>query len=773
MFRKKRRMELAKPGERRRREEREPIDTAMTRRVFIARGAVGVAFAALGGKLWKMQIAEGDEFQRDAELNINTFQRLKSSRGRILDRSGKPLAENRRVWTVQIVPNRLPDDVGQRQAVLDRVARDLGLKQVVVLDRSLVPIGSEAAVANAAATALGLTDPTPLVAGLTRPGAVMQLLKEDLSVPDADFLIKERLSGITGVRSLTSLDYAIATHPTPDLPLTVKQDVQPDVAMAIAANVLTLPGVVVDNATLKRRYFDSEYFAHIIGYVGPINADEYEAEKTPGGTYIYDPDDTIGQGGVEQAFEKELRGSKGGRWIQIDSAGVERGELLNKRLDPKSGLSARLTIDLEFQKLVTEAVKKGLENSKRGAVEKKRDAPPGSGAAMVVNPKNGELLAMVSWPSFDNQAFVDGITQAAYDALLADKGKPLMNHCISGLYPPGSTLKPLLAVAGLQEDLIKPEDKVLCKGNIRVPHTWDETQGNTYPCWEYEIGHGELDMRSGIAHSCDVYFYTLGAPDQTAENGTRVHYYDPGDTTQKFFHGLGIERIEDYLKDVYGFGRPTGIELAGEADGLVPSPKWLLQSELNENWSIGDTINVSIGQGHLLGTPLQMLMGTAVIANGGKRYQPRLIKELVDDEGKVVKRFEPKMVRDMTQEPDDDETKWLKSEHIRVVHEGMLRAVTEGTGKGKITIQNVTVAAKSGTAEFGEIDPENGRYLSGHAWFSAYAPAEDPEICVVALVVGGYEGSTYAGPIVDDILKAYFETPGIRDASRVEAPEPE
>lgn len=764
-------MELAKPGERRRRDEREPIDTVMTRRVFMARGAVGMAFVALGGKLWKMQIAEGDEFQRDAELNINTFQRMKASRGRILDRSGKPLAENRRVWSVQIVPNLLPNDTQYRKSILDKLATQLELKQVVVLDRSLVPIGSEAAVANAAATALGLNDPSPLVAGLTRPGAVMQLLKEDLSVSDADTLIRERLNGITGVRSLTSLDYTITTHPTPDLPLTVKQDVQPDIAMAIAANALTMPGVVVDDATLKRRYYDSEYFAHIIGYVAPINGDEYEAETTPSGTHIYDPDDNIGQGGVEQALETELRGAKGGRWIQIDSAGVERGELLNKRLDPEAGLSARLTIDLEFQKLVTEAVKKGLENSKKGAEEKKREAPPGSGAAMVVNPKNGELLAMVSWPSFDNQAFVDGITQAAYDALLLDKGKPLMNHCISGLYPPGSTLKPLLAAAGLQEGMITPETKYLCKGNIRVPHTWDETQGNTYPCWEYEIGHGEVDIYRGIAQSCDVYFYNVGAPDQTAEeNDVRVHYYIPGDTNPHYFEGLGIDQIEDYLKHVFGFGRPTGIELAGEADGLVPNPKWLLQSDLKGNWSIGDTINVSIGQGHLLGTPLQMLMGTSVIANGGKLFQPRLIKDLVDDQGKVVMRFEPKLIRDMTQEPDDD-SKWLRPEHLKVVHEGMKRTVTEGTGMGKITVANIEVAAKSGTAEFGEVDPSTGRYLSGHAWFSAYAPAQDPEICVVALVVGGYEGSTYAGPIVNDILKAYFETDGVRDLSRNETPE--
>jgi penicillin-binding protein 2 len=389
---------------------------------------------------------------------------------------------------------------------------------------------------------------------------------------------------------------------------------------------------------------------------------------------------------------------------------------------------------------------------------------------MVVNPKTGELLAMVSWPSFDNQSFVDGITQAAYDAFVKDPRNPLMNHCVSGLYPPGSTLKPLLAVAGLQEGAITPDKKWLCKGNIRVPWTWDETQGNTYPCWDYEVGHGEVDIYRGIAHSCDVYFYNLGAPDQTAENGIRVHYYIPGDTNPHNFSGLGIERIAEYLKDVFGFGRPTGIELAGEAEGLVPTPKWLLQSELNENWSIGDTINVSIGQGHLLGTPLQLLMGTAVIANGGKLLQPRLIKELVDDAGRTVRRFEPKVVRDLTEEPDDEDAKWLRKEHIQVVHEGMKRTVTEGTGLGKIDVPNVVVAAKSGTAEFGEVGPE-GRYLEGHAWFSAYAPADDPEICVVALVVGGHEGSSFAGPIVNDILRAYFETPGIRDATRTELPD--
>jgi penicillin-binding protein 2 len=254
------------------------------------------------------------------------------------------------------------------------------------------------------------------------------------------------------------------------------------------------------------------------------------------------------------------------------------------------------------------------------------------------------------------------------------------------------------------------------------------------------------DIYSGIADSCDVYFYNVGAPRQKPDepaNADFVHYYNPRDSQRYYFEGLGIERIEKYLLESFGYGRPTGIELVGEAEGLVPNPRWLYQT-IQENWSIGDTINVSIGQGHLLNTPLQLLNATAAIANGGTLWRPRLVKALVREDGRVVKDFPAAQINQLA----------IDRQHIETVRLGMRQAITSGTGAGIITITDPTIAGKSGTAEFGiAVD---GKYKRSHAWFTAFGPYEKPEISVAVLIVGGIAGSTYAGPVTNKILEAYF-----------------
>jgi penicillin-binding protein 2 len=745
-------MELARPGERRRREERERDTRPLTRRAFVLRGAMGLGFAALTGKLWSMQIAEGNAFQQIARENTTSFQRLKAPRGRITDRAGRPLAENKRSWSVNIIASRLPASASERRQILDMLAETLQLKAVLVLDRAQAPIGSEAAIVSTLGQRLPV-DGATLLARLMADDATLVLVKDELS-PEEAAALQTGLSDIPGVRVLNQLDFALATHGSDDIPMVVKQDVEREMALAIASNAVYMPGVVVDDSTLVRQYPGGPSFAHILGYVGPIGEEEYDVERTQSGARIYDPDDSIGRGGVEQALEKELRGEKGGRWIQVDATGVERLELLDRRLDPRPGLSAQLTIDREFQRLVVEALQEGIVYANAKAIEDDRE-PVGAGVAIAINPRNGEILAMASLPSFDNQKFVTGISQAEYDAYLDPQNfNPLLDRAIVGEYPPGSVLKPLLACAALQEGVVKPEDKFKCLGNIRVPWTWDETQGNTYPCWEYEIGHGDVDLYKGIAQSCDVYFYNIGAPQTDTDAGTDVHYYIPNDPAPHGFQGLGIERIEKYLKEVFGFGSPTGIELAGEAQGLVPNPKWLFQSELNEYWSIGDTINVSIGQGHLLCTPLQLLNGTAAIANGGTLYAPRLIRALTREDGSVVREFPARKLRDLR----------IDRQHIDAVREGMRRTVTEGTAKDKITIGDVVIGAKSGTAEFGEV--VDGKYLNSHAWFTAFGPFENPEICLAVMIENGTAGSIYAGPVVNRILDVYFHSPGIREAAQ-------
>jgi penicillin-binding protein 2 len=759
VFKKKRRMELARPGERRRREERQRTSEPISRRVFVFRGAMGVAFAGLGAKLWSLQIAEGSKFEEAASDNITRSETLKASRGRILDRSGQPLAENRRTWAVKIMGNQLPLDDAERQHVLETVANSLELKNVLVLDRTLVPVGSEAAVVSLCSQRLGI-DGATLLAKITRENAYLELLKEDLSDGEAQEL-KASLSDIPGIRVLSELDFALETHGSPELPMVVKQDITREKALSLAANVVYLPGVVVDDSTLIRQYAGGPAFSHLLGYVGPISEQEYESETTSTGGHIYEPDDNVGRGGVEEALEKHMRGEKGIRWVQVDSVGVERLELVDLRRDPTDGLSARLTIDRELQLRVTEELQKGIEFAN---AEFLKEHPPkpgeeqhkpvvGAGVAIVMNPRNGEILAMVSLPTFDNQKFIGGISETDYAAYLNDPFTPLLNRATSGEYPPGSVLKPLLACAALQAKVITPQDTFTCKGSIRVPWTWDESQGNTYPCWD-PAGHGEVALYSGLADSCDVYFYNVGAPKSQTDAGINVHYYNPNDPNPHEFRGLGIENIEKYLKEVFGFGTTTGIELAGEAEGLVPNPKWLFQSDLHEYWSIGDTINVSIGQGHLLCTPLQLLNGTAAISNGGTLYIPRLIRDLVDEEGNVVERFPAKKLRELQ----------IDKQHINDVREGMRRTVTEGTGMGKITVNGIEVGAKSGTAEYGEA--VEGEYKNSHAWFTAFAPYNDPEICIAVMVQGGGAGSTYAGPVANAILNTYFNTPEIRDAAQ-------
>ena len=747
-------MEMAKPGERRKASPDSKDEISLSRRLLMVRGIVATGFVALGGKLWQMQIAEGTDYEDVAEGNTLRFERLKSARGRIVDRLGLPLAENRRDWTVRVIPHLLPEDRAHRDQVLQTVSETLGLGFSVVLDRAAVPIGSEAAVVNAVAKLVEI-DSDALTHDITRQHAVMVPIKSDLDEGAANDLAA-LLKDIPGVRMLSMLDYSLRVHGSSELPMLVKQDVDRDTAMSVAANALYLPGIVVDDEDLIRQYKGGPAFSHILGYVGAISESEYTAATTVTGTPIYDQDDNVGRGGVEEALEQELRGTKGGRWVQVDSAGVERFELLDERRNPVSGLSVQLTIDAQFQNIVAEALQEGIDFADQEAQKEDRDRV-GSGVAIAMNPQNGEIQAMVSLPTFDNRDFIGGISQARYNEYLGldpegqplrqNNFQPLLNRAISGLFAPGSVIKPLMACAALQSGTIRPEDEFECLGSIRVPWTWDESQGNNYVCWVPQ-GHGEVDIYRSLSESCDIYYYNVGAPpDRPADvpGADFVHYYNPNDPERHYFRGMGIDQIATYLRDVFGYGSPTGIELSGEAEGVVPDGAWLFR-ELGENWSIGDTINVSIGQGHLLNTPLQMLNATAAIANGGSLYRPRLVKALTREDGTVVREYPPRLLRELQ----------INKEYIDIVREGMRQAVTmpSGTGYRTFTFTDPPVAGKSGTAEYGVA--EDGLYSKSHAWFTAFGPYENPEIAVVVLIVTGNAGSTYAGPVANKIIDAYF-----------------
>jgi penicillin-binding protein 2 len=354
-----------------------------------------------------------------------------------------------------------------------------------------------------------------------------------------------------------------------------------------------------------------------------------------------------------------------------------------------------------------------------------------SGVAIAMDPMTGEILGMVSLPSYDNNVFARGISADEYKILESNPWRPLMNHAISGQYTPGSTFKIIPAVAVLEEGVVTPRTTVNCEGILLLPNKYfpDKPElAQPFYCWiyKYGTGHGPTNIIAGIALSCDIYFYQVSGGFED-------------------FEGLGLERLTKYAR-LFGLGERTGIELPGEGErpGLVPSERWK-RTNYGESWSTGDTYNIAIGQGFILVTPLQLLNATAAVANGGILYRPRIVHKVISSSGEVIKHFEPEVIRKIP----------VSEESLEVVKDGMEAAVIWGTAK-RAYLEDVTVAAKTGSAEFPGPRDEEGN-LPTHAWITAFAPVDEPEIALVVFVYGGKSGAKTAAPIAAEILRYYFD----------------
>jgi penicillin-binding protein 2 len=357
-----------------------------------------------------------------------------------------------------------------------------------------------------------------------------------------------------------------------------------------------------------------------------------------------------------------------------------------------------------------------------------------------MNPQTGEILGMVSLPSYDNNEFTGGISSKAYQALQEDPSRPLVNHAISGQFPPGSTYKIIPAAAALEEDVITSQTRYFCGGILWLPNRFypeDPSLAQPFYCWihhDFHGYHGSLGVVSALGQSCDIFFYQVagGYRDQLV--------------------GLGEEKL-GYYAELFGMGSRTGIDLPGEAPGLVPTVKWK-RVNYSESWVTGDTYNMAIGQGFVLATPLQVLNSAATIANGGTLYRPQIVREVMDGEGNVIRAFAPDVIRQLP----------ISAENIDLVRQGMRSAVAGpgATARG-IHVPGVAVAGKTGTAEFfvdrnkdGIPDRDREGNLPTHAWFTAFAPYDNPEIALVVLITGGGEGSATAVPVANEILNYYF-----------------
>jgi len=485
-------------------------------------------------------------------------------------------------------------------------------------------------------------------------------------------------------------------------PIRVASDLSYDELARVESYRYALPGVVTD-VRPRRYYIYGDLAAHLFGSLGEIRSDQLKRLEFSG----YRSGEIIGQTGLESVLERHLRGREGGRVIVVDVAGREV-ELLDE-IDPVAGGSVTLTIDLDLQR--------AAEASFRANEPEGEDK---MGALVALDPRNGDVLAMVARPAFDPNDFAGGVDTATWNALNSDEWHPLNNRALSGQYPPGSTFKAIVAAAALADNVVSPNERVYCPGHFRLGR-------RTYRCWK-RGGHGEVNLHDALKASCDVYFYTVGLK-------------------------LGIDRIAYYAKK-FGLGRKTGIEIGPERAGLIPSTDWK-ERRLNEKWILGETVSASIGQGYDLVTPIQLAIAYAAIANGGEVLVPHLVLERkrLDGESIEVRRRE---VRG---------TLPLSATALEAVRQGLFAVVQdkEGTG-GRARIPGISVAGKTGTSQVVQLkrDDEQGNEdeipfkYRDHAWFVAFAPVEDPEIVVAVLVEHGGHGGSAAAPLAKAVMETYF-----------------
>ncbi len=432
----------------------------------------------------------------------------------------------------------------------------------------------------------------------------------------------------------------------------------------------------------KRAYPQNGMLAHVIGYTGEISEQELDMPEFA----KYDPGTVIGKFGIERQYNDMLAGVDGQRQVVVDNRGEVHEVLKTKPATP--GKDLKLTIDLDVQ-AVAELAMDGRD-----------------GAVVALDPRNGEVLAMVSRPAFDLNKFADRIKASDWKEIADNPDHPMLNRAIQAQLAPGSTFKPIMALAGLETGTIDDKWTVHCSGGASF-------YGGYHKCWQ-KGGHGTIALHNAIVRSCDVFFYTLGDK-------------------------MGINSIAFYA-NLVGFGHPTGIDLPNEASGIVPSPEWKLRN-YREKWWAGETISVAIGQGALTVTPIQLARAIGGIAMGGVWHHPHLVEEL-----------------DKTEKPDQ----WpLDPDHVKDVVDGMYGVVNEpgGTGYGVVTLKGIEVCGKTGTAQVasaGFAKQKGGVDMTDNAWFVGFAPRSAPEIVVVALFDHGREGYL-AGPIVRDVLKAYFD----------------
>jgi penicillin-binding protein 2 len=481
----------------------------------------------------------------------------------------------------------------------------------------------------------------------------------------------------------------------------VKRNLDWEEVVALETHQLELPGVSL-RITPSRSYPHGPVLAHVLGYVGEVNQGEVEKDRR------YRAGDLVGRAGLERIWEEYLRGTQGGQEVEVDALGRELRVLQEAEAIP--GNTLVLSIDLDLQMVAEEVL--GEE----------------AGAVVAVDPRNGDLLALVSHPSYDPNEFARGIRSKEWRRLANHPRHPLTNRATQGQYPPGSTFKIVTAAAALEEGIVNPFTRIHCSGKVHFGQ-------RDFRCWR-KGGHGSVALHEALVQSCDVYFYQVG-------------------------QRLGIDPLAQYARS-FGLGLPSGVRLEHEKSGTIPDSEWKRRA-LGEPWYAGETLSAAIGQGYVTTTPLQMAQATATLASG-VRYRPRLVQRIEGPDGALVSAIEPQEQGRLT----------VRETALAQIREALRDVVNDprGTGK-KAKIDDVLVAGKTGTAQVVALGKERKSAAQvpwekrDHAWFVAYAPLDAPEIAVAALVEhaqGG--GGAIAAPMARQVIEAFLRLRQEREAVR-------
>lgn len=617
-----------------------------------------VILVIISRSIW-LQVIKNDYYSLLSEGNRLRAETIEPKRGIIYAKDLKPLVRNKANFVLYLRPIDLPKS--------ELIRDDLIRKISFILDDNKIPSNFPVASSNLSSTSL------------------LALVPDNPSF----YKIKESLATIK-MGSLESYQ-----------PLFIADNIDYEKAMIIAIDLSSWPGVFL-SSKIRREYLlptatsttivlGENSLSHILGYTGKVSDQEL---KELGKDYSLI--DYVGKAGLEYSWEKDLKGRAGSKNIEVDALGRQK-KIINE-IPATDGSNLLLSLDLELQKKTEEITNNYL---------KKADLHRAS--VIIMNPNNGQILALVSLPAYDNNLFAKGISQEDYNKFLNDKDQPLFNRSISGEFPSGSTIKPIFAAGALQAKIINENTSFLSTGGLSIGEWF-------FPDWKAG-GHGTTNVRKAIAMSVNTFFYYIGGG-------------------YKDFKGLGLEGLVKYSR-LFGLGELTGIDLHGERKGFVPTQAWKEEAK-HEPWYIGDTYHFSIGQGDVLVTPLQVANYTAAIANGGTLYEPHLVDKILDTNNQLVREIKPRIIR----------SNFIDSDNLRIVREGMRQTVTAGSAQS-LKIVPVAVAGKTGTAQWStKKDP--------HAWFIGFAPYDKPQIAITVLVEEGVEGSTMAAPIARDILEWYF-----------------